>query len=144
MRPFLIFVISIIIGIGNLYAHEHNGDNDEKIRHYQAEKPKTKEEAFSVLKTKSKEIEEKLLNKNLSSSDLEEIHESSYWLEAVVDYLREDKDSKDQKVVLDNLDESVQALHYASENHNEAETREWFIKLKSSVIEVNKIFSINH
>ncbi|XVN42834.1 MAG: hypothetical protein RCG15_00520 [Candidatus Rickettsia vulgarisii] len=133
MKSFLIFVVFVIIGMGQVYAHENNIDNEEKVQHYQVEKPKTKEEALSVLTSKSKEIEKILLNKNLSSSDLEEIHEMSYSLEASVDYLRENENNKKQEAALDNLDESVQALHYGSENHNEAETREWFVKLKAAI-----------
>lgn len=133
MKAFLLFVASVIIGMGQVYAHQDNIDNEEKIQHYQAEKPKTKEEALSILESKTKAIEMILLNTKLSSSDLEEIHEMSYWLEASVDYLREGENNKKQEAALDNLDESVQALHYASENHNEAETREWFVKLKSAI-----------
>lgn len=139
-KSFLIFGISIIISIGQLYANANNKESEERIQHYQADKLKTDKEALSVLKSKSDEIEKKLIKKKLSSSDLEEIHKISYWLEAAVDRLKEVKHSNNIDEALDKLDETVQAVHYASENHKEIDVREWFIKLKSAIVEVNDVF----
>lgn len=135
-----IFVISVIMSIGQLYADESNKEAEERVQHYQVDKPKTDQEALSILKSKSDAIEKKLLKKVLSSGDLEEIHEISYWLEAALDRLREVKHSNSKEEALDKLDEAVQAIHYSSENHKEIEVREWLIKLKSAILEVNDIF----
>lgn len=149
IKSFLIFGISIITSIGQLYArvHENNkyvhGEHHqsiERIQHYTADKPQTDKEALLVLKSKSKAIEAKLLKKKLSSDDFEEIHEISYWLEAAVDRLKEVKRSNNIEEALDKLDEAVQAVHYSSENHEEIELRKWCTKLKPTIIEVNDVF----
>ena len=79
------------------------------------------------------------MNKKLSSEDLEEIHETTYWLEASVDLLKETKRSSNIEEALDKLDEAVQAVHYSSENHKEIDVREWQIKLKSAIVEVSNV-----
>lgn len=140
MKWFLIFAISVIMNAEQLYAYEHNNASEESIQHYQADKPKTTKEALLILTSKTAIIEKTLLNEKLSANDFEEIHEISYWLEAAVDYLRKIKLGNDQEIALDKLDEAVQALHYSSENHQEVETREWFVQLNSAIIGVNDIF----
>jgi hypothetical protein len=148
IKSFLIFGISIITSIGQLHAHVHENNkyvhgehnkSEERIQHYQVDKPQTDKEALAVLENKSKAIENKLLKKKLSSEDLEEIHETTYWLEASVDLLKETKRSSNIEEALDKLDEAVQAVHYSSENHKEIDVREWQVKLKSAIVEVNNV-----
>ena len=71
IKSFLIFGISIITSIGQLHAHVHENNkyvhgehnkSEERIQHYQVDKPQTDKEALAVLKDKSKAIEKKLLN----------------------------------------------------------------------------------
>ena len=67
-------------------------------------------------------------------TELEEIHEISYTLEAAIDKIRAEKAAEEAKV--DALDEAIQAIHFASEKQEEAKTREWFAKLEPAAAEI--------
>ena len=89
----------------------------------------TADEAFKAIDEKVAEINGILENEGeLEFLELESIHEISYTLEAAVDKLRDEKAADVAK--LDVLDEAVQAIHFASEEQQEAQTREWFSKLE--------------
>ncbi|MCB1782546.1 MAG: cupredoxin domain-containing protein [Alphaproteobacteria bacterium] len=64
---------------------------------------------------------------DLGEAKLEEIHKDSYALEAATDFLR--SEGSTDAALVDSLDEAVQALHYASENVEAEQTKEWFGKL---------------
>lgn len=141
MKLLFICITYIIVSTGQLYAHEHHNDHGERVQHYQADKPKNIQEALSILNSKSQKVGQILFNTQLSANDLEEIHEMSYSLEAAIDYLRETKQYDHSKEeTLDKLDEAIQALHYFSENHKDIETREWFSKMQSIMVQINDIF----
>lgn len=110
---------------------QESEEEGERVQHYEAPTPETDESAQSLLNQKIGEIGMILAKPSLADSDLEKIHEYSYSLEAGVDKLREDHAYPN--TLLDPIDEAVQALHYASENHEEAETRQWFEKLKTAM-----------
>lgn len=115
---------------------------EEEFRpdHYKVVVPANQQEALSSLQSKTNEIAVILKKAKLDDKDLETIHEKSYWLEASVDALRQVDVKEEVAVAVDNLDEAVQALHYASENHRETQTREWFGKLKTAAEQVSKSF----
>ncbi|MGH1378444.1 MAG: DUF6746 family protein [Alphaproteobacteria bacterium] len=97
----------------------------------------TSDQAFKALEEKVSEISEILKNEGeLEFLELESIHEISYTLEAAVDRLRDEKAADIAK--LDILDEAVQAIHFASEKQKEAQTREWFAKLKPAAGDIKK------
>ncbi len=125
--------------MGALHAHAHNHQEDI-IKHYHADKPENTAQALLILQEECKSINNILLNKNLSSNNLEKIHEISYSLEASVESLREGQNNNDQEMFIDKLDEVVQALHYSSEQHEEKETRKWFIKLNSAIADLQNVF----
>lgn len=111
-----------------LSAQEQGAAHEERIQHYPAEKPVGKKQAQELIVRKEQAIEALLKSKKLTGANLESIHEMTYSLEAAVDELRKHEIAA-EKDAIDSLDEAVQALHYASENHKEAEVRSWFAKL---------------
>jgi len=110
------------------HHHDHDHD-DERTVHYEITEPKNVQEANNILQERTKLISDIIAKEALDNNDLEKIHEHSYSLEAAVDKLRDEKAYKKEDDI-DYLDEAVQALHYASENHEEATSREWFGRLK--------------
>ena len=111
------------------HDHDHDHGHEEEIQHYTAEDVKTIAEAHVVLESKKQEIQEILEDKNLSVAALEEIHQISYTLEAATDRLIQDKAHAEN--MLAELDEAVQAIHYASEKHEAESVREWFTTLQA-------------
>ena len=125
---------SLVLGItmisSSVYAgddHDHHHE-EERIAHYEFEKPTTKLEAVELFNSTKSKIGMTLESKKLSVSELESVHEQSYALEASIDALREMKAFPES--LIDDTDEAVQALHYASEKHEADITREWFDKLE--------------
>ena len=136
------YKIILLVTLLPFYAHANADENlgsEERVDHYEAHQPKNKAEALSSLKDRTATVGQILKSEALTDSDLERVHEVSYDLEAAVDYLRTHQGDA-QEEVLDSLDEAVQAIHYASENHEEEKTREWFLALEKSTDEVNNVF----
>lgn len=79
--------------------------------HYHVAPPKSVLEAKELLEETAKKVE--LHHRN---GEFEELHKDSYALEAVVDSLRL-QDTANEKLI-DELDEVVQIIHYASEQEN--------------------------
>lgn len=102
---------------------------EEYIIHYEVTKPKDVAEANTILQERTAKIADIIAKEALDNNDLEKIHEHTYSLEAAVDKLRAEK-AYSAEDNIDYLDEAVQALHYASENHEETNSREWFGRLK--------------
>lgn len=135
MKKFLtVLTISVLsAGVSSYAMAETEVDPKEMSQeardaHYKASIA-TADEAFKALDEKVAEINGILKNENeLEFLELESIHEISYTLEAAVDKLRDEKAADVAK--LDVLDEAVQALHFASEEQQEAQTRAWFAKLE--------------
>ena len=135
MKNFLtVLTISVLsAGVSSYAMAETEVDPKEMSQeardaHYKASIA-TADEAFKALDEKVAEINGILKNENeLEFLELESIHEISYTLEAAVDKLRDEKAADVAK--LDVLDEAVQALHFASEEQQEAQTRAWFAKLE--------------
>ena len=144
MRNILTAATFLVLGAGfasQAYADEaaHTQDSqaaaEERVEHYQAEKLETVNEAFKALDEKVAEIATIVAQDNeLDITELEDIHEASYTLEAAVDKIREEKAADVAQI--DALDEAVQALHFASENQEEGKTREWFAKLKTTATDI--------
>lgn len=130
MKKFLSVVAVSILGAGlsmPVFA-ETSADEAMRAEHYEA-KIETTEEAFKALDEKVEAIANILQQGDeLDFLALEKIHEISYTLEAAVDKIRAEEAADITKI--DVLDEAVQAIHYASEEQEEAKTREWFAKLE--------------
>lgn len=97
--------------------------------HYVGQKVANSKEAAQVLNAKIIDINKILKKKKLSDQDLEKVHEISYSLETASDKLLEENSNNP---AVEEIAESVQALHFSSEKHMEKETREWFKVLSSA------------
>lgn len=107
-------------------------DHDEaRVEHYQGHAIATPEEALKTLQDENVEISAILKVEKLTGLQFEKIHEISYTLENAIDKLIAEKAAPQDQ--LDAVDEAVQAVHHASENHEEEKVREWFAKLETSV-----------
>lgn len=114
-------------------AHHDAAHGHEGVVHYAVEEPEDNAAALALLQHKTEEVGALLANAKLNDSQLEALHEVTYSLEAAVDKLRESDDTDIRETALDSADEAVQALHYASENHKESESREWYARLEPAV-----------
>lgn len=113
-------------------AYAEDADHDEaRVEHYEGKDFESNEAALETLNAKNVEIAEILKTEKLSGAQLETIHETSYTLENAIDKLIAEKAAAQPQ--LDAVDEAVQAIHHASENHEEATVREWFTKLEAAV-----------
>lgn len=112
-------------------ASDDTIDHNDRVDHYAHEEITTSEDALKAFETQNGKILDLLSADTLSDSDLETIHEISYTLEAAIDRLIQSKFSDAGRLNL--VDEAVQALHYASENHDEPAVREWFPKLQAAI-----------
>ncbi|MCB1650498.1 MAG: cupredoxin domain-containing protein [Alphaproteobacteria bacterium] len=103
----------------------------EPVHHYEGHFVASSEDALRYLDDYSGQIGVISDKKTLAAGDLERIHELTYTLENAVDYLSAHKAAAQEK--LDAVDEAIQAVHHASENHKEAEVRAWIEPLLSAV-----------
>lgn len=108
---------------------------EDRISHYESKTFSTSESAVKSLQDDNSKISGILKAEKLTGAQLEKIHEISYGLENAIDTLIEKKAGDATK--LEATDEAIQAVHYASENHEEAKVREWFVKLKTAVGDLN-------
>ena len=122
-------------------ADEDASTAEERVIHYAIEEPKTTEAAVKLLQEKTKEIGAILANDTLDSNHMEAIHEKTYSLEAAVDKLRAEDNSQMHENALDAADEAVQALHYASENHEQTQSRKWYGSLEPAVEMVKSAYT---
>lgn len=122
----ILCILAVLGGISYQAIAEDDHDH-EHVEHYEGQEFKNADDALATLNEKNGEIAEILKADKLTGSQFEKIHEISYTLEDAVDALKEKKAGAESK--LDTIDEAVQALHHASENHEEAKVREWFAKL---------------
>ncbi|MBL4804900.1 MAG: cupredoxin domain-containing protein [Alphaproteobacteria bacterium] len=128
-------VLFSAIAVPVLAEDDHDHDHDEaRVEHYEGHAIATTEEALKTLKDENAEIAGILKSEKLEGSQLEQIHEISYTLENAIDKLIAEKAAPQGQ--LDAVDEAVQAVHHASENHEEAKVREWFAKLEPAVDEI--------
>lgn len=110
------------------HHHGHERHDEERIDHYAAEKPTSKETAIALLNKKLGLVEDVLEKETLHHNDLESIHQASYSLEAAVDYLKAHALADSE--LLETIDDAAQKVHYASEDHEEADLRKAFKTLK--------------
>lgn len=129
MKP---FILAAVAGVVLMQATPVQAQEEERVQHYEAVVPHSEQEAHAELTAKTAEIATVLEKKTLDDNDLEKVHEITYSLEAAVDELRKTVKG-DMVAKLDAVDEAVQATHSSSENHKEAEVREWFATLQAAV-----------
>lgn len=119
-------------------GHDHAEQSEERVIHYEIAAPETAQAAIVLLEEKTAEIGAILANASLNDNQMESIHEKTYSLEAAVDKLRA---SYSNQTALDAADEAIQALHYASENHEQEESRKWYESLKPAVESIKTSFA---
>lgn len=135
-------LLCAVLGVGLVSAvlymsssSEEHDHADDHIEHYQSAEISNKEHALEVLRSNNSKIASILQESELDSTALESIHEISYSLEAAIDKLISEKAG--DKKILESVDEAIQAVHYASEKHEEARVREWFAKLEPAAGKIN-------
>lgn len=116
----------VFAGVPSSFAVHH----EERVDHYEGHTISTKEGALQALAEGQEKIKGFLAKDELDVTEMEDIHELSYTLEAAVDKLIALKSFSEAE--LSALDEAVQAVHYASENHEEEKLREWSEKLSEA------------
>lgn len=131
----IILTLSIMALTGGFYTLAVANDDDARVMHYEGDTVETAAAALQSLKDHDAKIADILKAETLEDSALESIHEISYSLETAIDKLIADKAGETAK--LEAVDEAVQAVHYASENHEDAKVREWFAKLEAAVAAVD-------
>lgn len=136
MKKLLLAGAALVIATSFVTSlHAEDAEHDEaRVEHYEGKDFASNEEALETLNAKNVEIAEILKAEKLSDAQLETIHETSYTLENAIDKLIAEKAAAQSQ--LDTVDEAVQAIHHASENHEEAKVREWFTKLEAAVAAV--------
>lgn len=120
----------LAVAMPALATEPSHDDEAERVEHYHVEAPATTQAAKKLLSDKIAAVSTILSQEKLDDAALETVHKESYSLEAAVDALRTDKAI--EEAALDSVDEAVQALHYASENHEEAKVRTWFSTLQDA------------
>lgn len=130
MRLFTAFTFAALLCFNSTLAFSE--ETKGRLEHYHVEKPKTAADAVLLIKTSQAKIAATLQQKPLSDAQLELVHEITYALEAGVDSLRELGQSAHSNM-LDNVDEAVQAMHYASEEHHADKVLEWAPKLDNAI-----------
>lgn len=125
-----LFFVLTILGVTPVSAAD-----EERVEHYAGAEIQSSDEAVKILNAENAKIAEILKAEKLTDAQLEKIHEISYSLENAIDKLIAEKAGAQAQ--LDAIDEAVQAVHYASENHEEAKVREWFAKLEPAAGNLN-------
>ena len=87
----------------------------DRVKHYEAKSAATLEEAVAHFVEYNAELAMVLERKTLEAADLEAVHEITYTLENALERMRQD---------MAELADTLEALHLASEDHDEAATRE--------------------
>jgi mannitol-1-phosphate/altronate dehydrogenase len=87
----------------------------DRVEHYEAKSAATLEEAVANFAEYNDKLAAILEQEELEGADLEAIHELTYTLENALERMRED---------MVGLADTLEALHLASEDHNEAVARE--------------------
>ncbi len=98
-----------------------------QVTHYNAMTPQSKAQAMQLYHESIGAVGYILTQQSLSNSDMEAIHEISYRLEAAIGALKKRGvlAGKD----LSTLAHDIHELHEASEDHNEADIRKYFLTL---------------
>ncbi len=132
MQPVSVFAKDAATHEEHADDHHDDHDHEEGTEHYKAVEIKSVDHAKTVLNEKAAAIGKVLETEGeLEFLQLEEIHEVTYSLEAAIDKIRDEKAMDVTKV--ESIDEAIQAIHFASENQEEAIVREWFPKLQSAI-----------
>ncbi|MGH1456229.1 MAG: DUF6746 family protein [Alphaproteobacteria bacterium] len=133
-------VLSVAAPVCGFAEEQAAASEEPRTDHYKGAVVETSEQALGLLNEKIDEIGAVLKNEGeLEFTELEHIHELSYSLETGIDFIIAEKTAVSAQT--DAVDEAVQAIHYASENGEEAKTREWFVKLQEavSVLKLNDV-----
>jgi hypothetical protein len=111
------------LGIITLLMFISSAHAEERVQHYEAQKPANVEQALKLL-TERGNIAEQALKKN----QLEAIHEQSYTLEAAGDTLYAHMQAQQKSV--DAINEAIQEIHALSEKGDAAGVRAALPRLK--------------
>lgn len=107
----LLFVPALVLGL----AAATPSLASDRVEHYGAKSAATLEEAVANFTEYNDKLAAILELEGIEGTDLEAIHELTYTLENALERMRED---------MDGLAETLEALHLASEDHDEAVARE--------------------
>ena len=88
--------------------------DDSEMQHYNMVESETLEAALTNFVDYNAKVRDVLAREDLSVADMEEIHEYTYTIEAALAKINEEMGA---------LPETLEALHLASEDHDEAEVR---------------------
>lgn len=135
-----IIFCGVLIAVGFVAFSTYNyvsKNTTPKVQHYEGQEITTKDQALSAFAQNNAEIKAILDLDDVSPSDLEKIHEISYTLEKAVDFLISEKLASQSK--LEAIDEAVQALHYASEDHEKDTVQKWFVKLEMALVDLEDL-----
>lgn len=86
---------------------------EERVQHYEAQKPKNMKQALELLSQRAETAEQ-----SLKQRQLEGVHEQSYTLEAAIDFVN--AHLRQQQKAADAIDEAVQEIHALSEKGDAA------------------------
>jgi hypothetical protein len=115
------FWVMGVLAFGAVPAFACEAHATERVEHYEAKTPETMEEASKIYHNAWQAIQQRLEKDTLTPADMEAIHEQSYALEAAMQKFQQD---------LQLQADAVEALHLASEAHDEMNSRAEFKKLK--------------
>lgn len=124
MKPALVLFTALAISGGVYSFATAEESHDARVHHYEGKASESIDQAWATLAESIAKTGEVL---DSQEPNLEMVHELSYTLESSIDKLIADKAAPANN--LEAIDEAIQAVHHASENHEEAKTREWFAKL---------------
>jgi len=107
----LAFVPALVLGL----ATATGSLASDRVQHYEAKSAATLAEAVANFAEYNDELAAVLERETLEAKDLEAIHEITYTLENALERMRQD---------MAGLADTLEALHLASEDHDEAAARE--------------------
>jgi len=110
-RTSLAVVPALILGLAVATASLAN----DRVEHYEAKSTATLEEAVANFAEYNDKLAAILEQEGLEGADFEAIHELTYTLENALERMRED---------MAGLADTLETLHLASEDHDEAVARE--------------------
>ncbi len=132
----ILFLLAIVVAaslagyyLGPNSKSESDPVDDEIVMHYEGADFETADQARTALDENATKIESIIAQGELNDSALEQVHEISYTLEKAADKIRAEKTYASEEA-MDYVEEAIQALHHASENHKADITLEWAGRLK--------------
>lgn len=106
--------LAAALAVGLCAANADTGHAEERVDHYAAREPATLQDAVTDFSEFNEKVAAVLARPELGSTDFEEVHELTYTLENALAKIRGE---------LNDLADTLEALHLASEEHKVEATR---------------------